>query len=72
MKLGGIDNYKVTGHQNKIYALRYAKDNPKLLISGGWDDTVLFWDLNSKNNYNKSKVEQPQELLLDLIFMQKD
>lgn len=47
--LGGKDNLKVVGHMNKIYALRYHKDNPKILISGGWDDNVLFWDLNSGN-----------------------
>lgn len=50
MKLGGNDSTKIIGHQNKIYALRYHKDNPKILISGGWDDNVLFWDLTSKKN----------------------
>jgi COMPASS component SWD3 len=45
--LGGKDNLKVVGHMNKIYSLRYHKDNPKILISGGWDDNVLFWDLTS-------------------------
>ena len=45
IKLGGNDSTKIIGHQNKIYALRYHKDNPKVLISGGWDDNVLFWDL---------------------------
>ena len=53
MKLGGNDSTKIIGHQNKIYALRYHKDNPKILISGGWDDNVLFWDLTSKYKYNK-------------------
>jgi WD40 repeat protein len=48
IKLGGFDNNKIAGHQNKIYALKYHKDNPKILISGGWDDTLLFWDLTSK------------------------
>ena len=47
MKLGGNDSTKIIGHQNKIYALRYHKGNPKILISGGWDDNVLFWDLTS-------------------------
>jgi len=47
VKLGGFDNNKIAGHQNKIYALKYHKDNPKILISGGWDDTLLFWDLTS-------------------------
>lgn len=47
--LGGRDNLKVIGHMNKIYSLKYHKDNPKVLISGGWDDNVIFWDLNSGN-----------------------
>ena len=45
--LGGKDNTKVVGHMSKIYALKYHKDNPKVLISGGWDDNVIFWDLNT-------------------------
>jgi hypothetical protein len=45
--LGGKDNPKVIGHSSKIYALKYHKDNPKILISGGWDDNVMFWDLNT-------------------------
>jgi WD40 repeat protein len=47
VKLGGIDNQKITGHQSKIFALKFVKDQ-KVLISGGWDDTLIFWDLNSK------------------------
>jgi len=46
--LGGPDNKKVSGHSNKIYALRYHKDNPKILISGGWDKYVVMWDLTSE------------------------
>lgn len=47
-KLGGYDNHKVTGHMSKIYALKYHKDNEKILISGGWDGNVLVWDLNTE------------------------
>ena len=31
LKLGGHDNHKVTGHMSKIYAIKYHKDNPKIL-----------------------------------------
>ncbi len=61
IKLGGLDNHKVTGHQNKIYALKYSKDNPKVLISGGWDDTVLFWDLNCIIKIFNFKLEPTPE-----------
>ncbi len=47
IKLGGIDNQKITGHQSKIFALKFVKDQ-KVLVSGGWDDTMIFWDLTSK------------------------
>ena len=30
-KLGGHDNHKVIGHMSKIYAIKYHKDNPKIL-----------------------------------------
>lgn len=46
IKLGGIDNQKVTGHQSKIFSLKFVRDQ-KVLISGGWDDIVIFWDLIS-------------------------
>ena len=46
IKLGGIDNQKITGHQSKIFSLKFVKDQ-KVLISGGWDDTLIFWDLVS-------------------------
>ena len=31
LKLGGHDNHKVIGHMSKIYAIKYHKDNPKIL-----------------------------------------
>lgn len=47
IKLGGVDNQKVTGHQNKIYALKFVKDQ-KIIIGAGWDGVVIFWDWTSK------------------------
>lgn len=48
IKLGGIDNQKVTGHQSKIFSLKFVRDQ-KILISGGWDDVMIFWDLTTGN-----------------------
>ena len=47
IKLGGVDNQKVTGHQNKIFSLKFVRDQ-KILISGGWDGVIILWDLTSK------------------------
>ena len=52
LKLGGHDNHKVTGHMSKIYAIKYHKENPKILLSGGWDGNVLIWDLNTETPIN--------------------
>ena len=28
------------GHSNRVFSLKFKPDDPNLLISGGWDDTV--------------------------------
>lgn len=36
------------GHSSRIFSLRFAAPHePSLLVSAGWDNTVLFWDLRS-------------------------
>jgi WD40 repeat protein len=45
LKLGGVDS-KVTGHSNKVKALKFSRLDPRVLISAG-DSCLLFWDLNS-------------------------
>lgn len=33
------------GHSNRIFTLKFVPDDPQLLLSGGWDNTVQIWDL---------------------------
>ena len=33
------------GHSNRVFALKFVPDDPQLLLSGGWDNTVQIWDL---------------------------
>merc|ERR1712154_703095 len=40
---------KHVGHSNRIFSLKWKSDDPNILISGGWDNCVLLWDLRSKN-----------------------
>jgi len=40
---------KHVGHSNRIFSLKWKPDDPNILISGGWDNCVLLWDLRSKN-----------------------
>jgi WD40 repeat protein len=45
--LGSLDDQ--LGHSNRIFALKYSPENPNILISGGWDNTVFIWDLRKTN-----------------------
>ena len=33
------------GHNNRIYCVKFVKDEPHMLLSGGWDYRVITWDL---------------------------
>jgi COMPASS component SWD3 len=36
------------GHTNRIFSLNFAKFDPNVLLSGGWDNIVHLWDLRAK------------------------
>ena len=38
-----------SGHSNRVYALRYHPTQPGVLFSGGWDNTVLVWDVRVRH-----------------------
>jgi len=33
------------GHSNRVFSLKFVPDEPQLLLSAGWDNTVQIWDL---------------------------
>ncbi|KAJ8603912.1 hypothetical protein CTAYLR_009713 [Chrysophaeum taylorii] len=35
------------GHSNRIFSLKWHHSDPKLLLSGGWDNTVQLWDVRA-------------------------
>lgn len=35
---------KTAGHSNRVYAAKFKPDDPNIVISGGWDNTVQIWD----------------------------
>jgi WD40 repeat protein len=39
----GIDT--APGHSNRIFSVRIFPDDENMVISGGWDNTVQFWDM---------------------------
>jgi len=37
-----------TGHSNRVFASKWKKDDPNILLTGGWDSSVMIWDLRCK------------------------
>jgi WD40 repeat protein len=33
------------GHNNRVFAVKFDKEDENLLISGGWDNNVKVWDI---------------------------
>ena len=44
LSLDGKDN-GLSGHNNRINTIKFNKEDPNMLISGGWDRTVKVWDI---------------------------
>eukprot|EP00999_Lentomonas_sp_LEN2_P002081 NODE_328_length_1629_cov_114.444740_g296_i0.p1 GENE.NODE_328_length_1629_cov_114.444740_g296_i0~~NODE_328_length_1629_cov_114.444740_g296_i0.p1 ORF type:complete len:364 (+),score=55.39 NODE_328_length_1629_cov_114.444740_g296_i0:70-1092(+) len=41
------DGHEADGHSNRVFALKFAPNDPKVLVSGGWDNTLQIWDLRT-------------------------
>ncbi|KAG2497066.1 hypothetical protein HYH03_005063 [Edaphochlamys debaryana] len=39
------DGVTTTGHTSHVFSLAWQPDDPQILLSGGWDNRVLVWDL---------------------------
>ncbi len=33
------------GHKNRVFAVKFDKEDENLVISGGWDKSVKIWDI---------------------------
>ena len=47
MCLTGSDS-ATPGHNSRVYSCKYDKDDPNILLSGGWDYRVLIWDVRAQ------------------------
>ena len=41
----------VPGHSNRVYCVKYNIHNPKIIVSGGWDQTMQVWDTRAGQYY---------------------
>ena len=44
--------YNTSGHSNNIFAIKFNPYNENMLFSGGWDNTIMFYDIRAKEVQN--------------------
>ena len=44
------------GHGNRVQCVKYDKEDPNLIVTGGWDMTVLVWDSRTNEAVRSIKV----------------
>ncbi len=42
--LSGV-GWKDVGHSNRVFACKFVPEDQNLLITGGWDQNILIWDV---------------------------
>lgn len=49
-----LESKKITlpQHSNRIFSVKFSPDDPNLLFSGGWDNSILLYDIRAKEVQN--------------------
>jgi len=47
LKLTG-EGCSVPGHTSRIFCGKFDPDNPNVIVTGGWDQKILVWDVRDK------------------------
>eukprot|EP00002_Diphylleia_rotans_P039847 TRINITY_DN9346_c0_g1_i1.p1 TRINITY_DN9346_c0_g1~~TRINITY_DN9346_c0_g1_i1.p1 ORF type:complete len:348 (+),score=62.37 TRINITY_DN9346_c0_g1_i1:52-1095(+) len=50
LSLSGGVNEGIAGHSNRIFSLKYHPMDNNIILSGGWDNTIQFWDMRAKHS----------------------
>eukprot|EP00656_Telonema_subtile_P013283 TRINITY_DN1673_c0_g1_i3.p1 TRINITY_DN1673_c0_g1~~TRINITY_DN1673_c0_g1_i3.p1 ORF type:complete len:370 (-),score=86.71 TRINITY_DN1673_c0_g1_i3:136-1245(-) len=45
------------GHSNRVFCVKYVPEDPNMIISTGWDNTIQFWDV--RLNYSVRSILGP-------------
>ena len=59
------------GHSNRVFSVKYDKDDDNILVSGGWDNTIQIWDLRGRFTFSEQK-ERLLSISTDLISAEMD
>ena len=46
---GGMWQYP--GHANRIFSIKFNPDDPNVILSAGWDNTLYFWDIRDGKSF---------------------
>ncbi|CAM9250842.1 unnamed protein product [Pylaiella littoralis] len=41
----GYGSSSAPGHSNRVFAVKFHPEDPEVLLTGGWDNTIQFWDM---------------------------
>lgn len=45
----GYPGNATTGHSSRVFSLKFLSDEPHMLLSAGWDNTIMFWDVRQRS-----------------------
>lgn len=48
-----VETGHLGNHDNRIFCLKWNPFDQNLLLSGGWDKAVHFWDIRTRTSVNK-------------------
>jgi WD40 repeat protein len=44
------------GHANKVFATKFNKEEENIVVTGGWDNNVIVWDIRGKAKKAEPKL----------------
>jgi len=50
---------RMDGHMMRVFSLQYHPQDDNLFVSGGWDDTIQWWDTRVKTGCSIKKIVGP-------------
>lgn len=45
------------GHNNRVFCCKFDPENPNHVVSGGWDKSIMIWDIRSPGGPVRSIID---------------